>query len=74
MTRGNPAGGGPRPRIAVFAGPTATVLNTPDLVTSNKARARHGLAPRPGRFDQLRPQRLAAPATVYVEAFSAHPL
>lgn len=74
MTRGNPAGGVPRPRIAVFAGPTATVLNTPDLITSNKARVRHGLAPRPGRFDQLRPQRLAAPATVYVEAFSAHPL
>lgn len=63
-----------RPRIAVFAGPTATILNTPDLVTSNKARARHGLPLRPGRFDVLRPQRLAAPATVYVEAYSAHPL
>ncbi|WP_254398911.1 asparaginase domain-containing protein [Streptomyces sp. AC602_WCS936] len=66
--------GAPRPRIAVFAGPTATILNTPDLVTSNKARARHGLPPRPGRSDVLRPQRLAAPATLYVEAFSAHPL
>lgn len=63
-----------RPRIAVFAGPTATILNTPDLVTSNKARARHGLPLTPARFDLLRPQRLAAPATVYVEAFSAHPL
>ncbi|WP_392423629.1 asparaginase domain-containing protein [Barrientosiimonas humi] len=63
-----------RLRIAVFAGPTATILNTPDLVTSNKARARHGLPLQPSRFDQLRPQRLAAPVTVYVEAFSAHPL
>lgn len=64
----------PRPRIAVFAGPTATILNTPDLVTSNKARERHGLQPVPARFDSLRPQRLAAPVTIYVEAFSAHPL
>jgi len=66
--------GAPRPRIAVFAGPTATVLNTPDLITSNKARERHGLPRHPGHFDALRPQRLAAPVTVYVEAFSAHPL
>ncbi|MGW6569662.1 asparaginase domain-containing protein [Streptomyces sp. NPDC054975] len=58
----------------MFAGPTATVLNTPDLVTSNKARVRHGLPLRPSRFDVLRPQRLAAPVTLYVEAFSAHPL
>ncbi|CAM3035488.1 asparaginase domain-containing protein [Dermacoccus profundi] len=63
-----------RPRIAVFAGPTATILNTPDLVTSNKARTRHGLPVGPERFDMLRPQRLARPVTVYVEAFSAHPL
>lgn len=28
----------------------------------------------PARFDVLRPQRLAAPVTVYVEQFSAHPL
>ena len=28
----------------------------------------------PARFDALRPQRLAAPVTVYVEQFSAHPL
>jgi L-asparaginase len=67
-------------RIAHLAGPTATIQNTPPLVTSNKARQRHGLtlikdgnggvAP----FDALRPQRLAAPVTVYVEQFSAHPL
>lgn len=66
--------GTPRPRIAVFAGPTATILNTPDLVTSRKARVRHGLPLRPSPFDVLRPQRLAAPVTLYVEAFSAHPL
>ncbi|NSC25480.1 hypothetical protein FM076_31735 [Streptomyces albus subsp. chlorinus] len=58
----------------MFAGPTATILNTPDLITSNKARIRHGLPLRPSPFDVLRPQRLAAPVTVYIEAFSAHPL
>ena len=49
-------------------------------MTSNKARAQYGLPARPNpdgspaRFDVLRAQRLAAPATVYVEQFSAHPL
>ena len=70
----------PRVRVAHLAGPTATIQNTPPLVTSNKARLKHGLAPRgyadgtAARFDVLRAQRLAAPATVYVEQFSAHPL
>jgi len=69
-----------RPRIAVFSGPTATIQNTEPLVTSNKAREKYGLPLRanadgsPMRFDVLRPQRLAAPVTVYVEPFSAHPL
>ena len=69
-----------KPRIAHLAGPNATIQNTPPLVTSNKARARHGLPlladgdGAPLRFDALRCQRLAAPATVYVEQFSAHPL
>src|SRR5215475_8308080 len=69
-----------KPRIAVFSGPTATIQNSEPLVTSNKARARHGLPLRlnpdgsPMRFDALRPQRLAAPVTLYVEQFSAHPL
>ena len=69
-----------KPRIAHLAGSNATIQNSPPLVTSNKARARYGLPPRnnpddsPARFDVLRPQRLAAPATVYVEQFSAHPL
>src|SRR5262245_46190718 len=69
-----------KPRIAVFSGPTATIQNSEPLVTSNKARTRHGLPLRlnpdgsPMRFDALRPQRLAAPVTLYVEQFSAHPL
>src|SRR5688572_12801167 len=67
-------------RIAHLSGPTATIQNTPPLVTSNKARAKHGLPlltdadGAPLRHDALRAQRLAAPATVYVEQFSAHPL
>jgi len=71
---------GGKPRIAVFSGPTATIQNAAPLVTSQKARLAHGLPPlRDGRdrvpiVDALRPQRLAAPAVVYVEQFSAHPL
>jgi hypothetical protein len=61
-----------RPRIAVFAGPNATVLNSEPLVTSNAARVRAGLPAR--AHDVVRPQRLAAPVTVYIEQFSAHPL
>src|SRR3984893_10837945 len=63
-------------RIAHLAGPNATIQNTPPLVTSNKARAKHNLPllvnpdSTPSRFDVLRPQRLAAPVTVYVEQFS----
>ena len=69
-----------RPRIAHLAGPTATIQNSPPLVTSNKAREKYGLPMRKNRdgsdarFDALRAQRLAAPAKVYVECFSAHPL
>jgi len=69
-----------RPLIAHFAGPNATILNSPPLVTSNKAREKYGLPlianpdGSAARFDVLRPQRLAAPVTVYVEQFSAHPL
>jgi hypothetical protein len=67
-------------RVAHLAGPNATIQNTPPLVTSNKARVKHGLSLHTNpdgsaaRFDVLRPQRLAAPVTVYVEQFSAHPL
>jgi len=69
-----------KPKIAVFSGPTATIQNSEPLVTSNKARAKHGLPLRthpdgsPIRFDALRPQRLAAPVTLYIAQFSAHPL
>lgn len=69
-----------KPRIAHLAGPNATIQNTPPLVTSTKARQKHGLAPllnadgSQARFDALRPQRLATPAKLYVEQFSAHPL
>ncbi len=67
-------------KIAHLAGPTATIQNSPPLVTSNKARLKYGLPLRANpngsaaRFDVLRAQRLAAPAKVYVECFSAHPL
>jgi len=71
----------PLPGIAVFAGPTATVLNT--LMgprTSQKARDKYGLPPLKDWSghkvvqDQLTFQRLAAPVTVYIEQFSALPL
>ena len=52
------------PRIAVFSGPTATIQNTPPLVSHEGGGSR----------DTLRAQRLAAPAVVYVEQFSGHPL
>lgn len=68
-----------KPRIAVFSGPTATIQNNKPLVTSNKARAQYGLPPVTDAWgkpltDWPRYQRLAAPVTVYVEQFSAHPL
>ena len=69
-----------KPRIAVFSGPTATIQNSEPLVTSNKAREKYRLPLRTNKdgsamgFDVLRAQRLAAPVTVYVEQFTAHPL
>src|SRR5688572_18625494 len=69
-----------KPRIAHLAGSNATIQNSPPLVTSDKAREKYGLPRLAGpdggapRFDVLRAQRLAAPVTVYVEQFSAHPL
>lgn len=68
------------PRIAVFSGPTATIQNSPPLLTSNKARTKYGLplltttSGDPLPVDNVRAQRLAKPVTVYVEAYSAHPL
>ena len=69
-----------RARIAHLSGANATIGNSPPLVTSNKAREKHGLAlianpdGSPAKFDILRPQKLAAPVTVFVEQYSAHPL
>ena len=71
---------GPKPRIAVFAGPTATILTSLPLVTGHKAAEKYGLERvigrdgRPAPFEPLRPQRLAAPVKVYIEQFSAHPM
>jgi hypothetical protein len=53
-------------RIAHLSGPNATIQNTPPLVTSNKARQKHGFPPLKApdgssiRFDALRGQRLAS--------------
>ena len=63
----------------MFSGPTATIQNNKPLITSNKAREQYGLPLRTderGRplMDWPRYQRLAAPVTVYIEMFSAHPL
>jgi hypothetical protein len=68
-----------KPKIAVFSGPTATIQNNAPLVTSNKAREKYGLPllkDEQGKVltDWPRYQRLAAPVTVYVEMFTAHPL
>ena len=69
-----------KPKVAVFSGPTATIQNSQSLVTSNQARAKYGLPlltnsdGTPIRFDVVRSQRLAAPVTAYIEAFSGHPL
>lgn len=68
-----------KPVIAVFSGPTATIQNNKPLITSNKARLQYGLPLRRDSWggvsmDWPRYQRLAAPVTVYIEMFSAHPL
>jgi len=57
----------PKPKIVVFSGPRATIQNSAPLVTSADSPPGQG-------FDLLRSQLLAAPVTVYIEAFSAHPL
>src|SRR5262245_36573650 len=68
-----------KPRIAVFSGPNATIQNNKPLITSNKAREQYGLPLRKDAsgqplVDWPRYQRLAAPVTVYIEMFTAHPL
>jgi len=79
ITAGTAAAADGKPRIAVFSGPTSTIQNNKPLITSNKARAQYGLplltdAWGKTQTDWPRYQRLAAPVTVYVEQFSAHPL
>ncbi|MES2825197.1 MAG: asparaginase domain-containing protein [Pseudomonadota bacterium] len=68
-----------KPKIAIFSGPTATIQNNKPLITSNKAREQYGLPLRKDQWgdvtaDWPRYQRLAAPVTIYVEQFTAHPL
>ena len=62
-----------KPRVAIFSGPTATIANSPTLVTSNKGRL-PGERMLPGRYDHLVPQILHEPVTVRIRKFSAHPL
>ena len=62
-----------KPKIAVFSGPTATISNSPPLVTSNKGRLANDKK-YPGRFDHLVPQVLFEPVKVKIRKFSAHPL
>lgn len=74
-----PAVAAEKPKIAVFSGPTATIQNNHPLITSNKAREQYGLPPLKDEWGRVttdwpRYQRLAAPVTVYVEMFTAHPL
>ena len=62
-----------KPKIAVFSGPTATIANSPTLVTSNKGRL-PGETLLPGRYDHLVAQFLYEPVTVRIRKYSAHPL
>ena len=62
----------PKPKIAVFSGPRATVTNSPPLVTSNKARL-PGEPLLPGRFDHLVGQLLHEPVTVRIQEVHGAP-
>jgi L-asparaginase/Glu-tRNA(Gln) amidotransferase subunit D len=62
-----------KPKIAIFSGPTATIANSPTLVTSNKGR-RAGERVIPGRYDHLAAQLLHEPVTVKIRKFTGHPL
>ena len=74
-----PLGHAAKPKVAIFSGPSATIQNNEPLITSNKAREQYGLpmindeAGKPV-MDWPRYQRIAAPVTVYIEMFTAHPL
>ena len=69
-----------KPRIAYFAGSNATIHSIPPLVTSNKARAKYGLAAltnpdgTSARFDVLRREVEAAGFKLVGEGdFLRHP-
>ena len=62
-----------KPKIAVFSGQTATISNSPTLVTGNKGRL-SGERPLPGRFEHLIAQELYEPVVVKIKKFSGHPL
>lgn len=79
LTAGSANAAESKPKIAIFSGPTATIQNNKPLITSNKARAQYGLPLHKDQWgdvtaDWPRYQRLAAPVTVYIEMFTAHPL
>lgn len=79
LVMASPAWSADKPKIAIFSGPTATIQNNKPLITSNKAREQYGLPLRKDEYGQVitdwpRYQRLAAPVTVYIEQFTAHPL
>lgn len=69
-----------KPRLAIFSGPTATIQNSHELITSNKAREMKDLplltndVGETMPYDRLYYQKIAAPVTLYIEMFSAHPL
>lgn len=69
-----------KPRLAIFSGPTATIQNSYPLITSNKAREKNNLplltsdSGESMAYDRLYYQKIAAPVTLYIEMFTAHPL
>lgn len=69
-----------KPRLAIFSGPTATIQNSHPLITSNKARENNNLPLLTNDegetmpYDRLYYQKIAAPVTLYLEMFTAHPL
>ncbi|PKB79400.1 MAG: hypothetical protein BZY88_13530 [SAR202 cluster bacterium Io17-Chloro-G9] len=62
-----------KPKIAVFSGPTATIANSPTLVTSNKGRL-PGERETAGRYAHLVAQLLHEPVTVKIRKHTAHTL
>ena len=59
--------------IAVFSGPSATIANSPTLVTANKGRL-PGERMLEGRYDHLASQVLHEPVVVKIRKFTGHPM